>query len=374
VYYVALRMLMGDTTKYMALVFGLAFSVTLVVQQGSIFSGILRRTASSIESVPQADIWVMHPATRYYDERKAIEDTALQRVRGVPGVEWAQRLFVGMGSARMPDGTYAAVQIVGVERHSKIGLPGVLEHAEASAIEQPDAVLWDNINLPLYKKIQPGDILEINDRRARVAGLASAPRSFISNPAIYTTYERALEYAPGERRRLTFVLAHVKEGWDHRAVAAEIQRCTGLGAKTSDEFFWSTVEFFLKNTGIAINFGVTVMLGMIVGIAVAGQTFFTFTVENTKHFGALKAMGVSNRTLTGMVLLQAFTVGLIGWGIGVGAAALFGMNINQRSVIAFMLTPHLLALSFGCMIFTVLLAAVISIRRVLNIEPAIVFR
>jgi putative ABC transport system permease protein len=374
VFYVALRMLMGDTTKYLALVFGLAFSTTLVVQQGSIFTGLMRRTAASIEAVPQADIWVMHPASRYYEERKAIEDTALQRVRGVPGVEWAQRLFVGMGSARWPDGTYSAVQIIGVERHSKIGLPRNLEFADSSAIEQPDAVLWDHINLPLYKKVKPGDVLEINDRRARVVGLAAAPRSFISNPSIFTTYERALEYAPGERRRLTFVLAKVKDGFDIPSVAADIQRTTGLGAKTKDEFFWSTINFFVKNTGIAINFGVTVFLGLLVGIAVAGQTFFTFTVENTKHFGALKAMGLSNGTLVKMVLLQAFTVGLIGWGIGVGVAALFGLNINERSVIAFMLTPQLLALSFGTMVFTVLLAAVISIRRVIRIEPAIVFR
>src|SRR3954468_24315900 len=103
-YYVALRMLVGDTTKYLALVFGLAFSTTLVVQQGSIFTGILRRTAAGIENVPQADIWVMHPATRHYDERKPIEDTALQRVRGIDGVEWAERLFVANASAQLPEG------------------------------------------------------------------------------------------------------------------------------------------------------------------------------------------------------------------------------------------------------------------------------
>jgi hypothetical protein len=38
------------------------------------------------------------------------------------------------------------------------------------------------------------------------------------------------------------------------------------------------------------------------------------------------------------------------------------------------MTPQLLLISFGTMIFTVLLAAVVSIHRVLKIEPAIVFR
>src|SRR5258708_2483222 len=148
-YYVALRMLMGDTAKYITLVFGLAFSTTLIVQQGSIFTGILRRTAAGIETIPQADIWVMHPATRHYEERKPIPDTAWLRVRGVEGVEWAERLFVGAGSAQLPDGTYAAVTIVGVERVSKLGLPEVLESGKPEMLDQPDAVFWDNIGITI---------------------------------------------------------------------------------------------------------------------------------------------------------------------------------------------------------------------------------
>lgn len=373
-YYVALRMLMGDTTKYLALVFGLAFSTTLVVQQGSIFTGILRRTAAAIETVPQAEIWVMHPATRHYDERKPIEDTAIQRVRGIDGVEWAERLFVGNGSAQMPDGTFAGVTVVGVERRSKIGLPEHIDFGEPEWMDESDAVFWDNVGIALYSKVKPGDVLQINDRRARVVGEASAPRGFTSNPNIYTVYERALEYSPGERKRLTYVLVKVKPGWSAESVAENIRLRTGLGAKTKNEFFWSTVMFYIRSTGITINFGITVLLGLIVGIAVAGQTFYTFTVENTKHFGALKAMGASNGTLVKMVLLQAILVGLIGWGLGAGAASLFGARINSRSLIAFLMTPQLLMISFGTMLFTVLLAALVSIRRVLKIEPAIVFR
>ena len=102
-YYVALRMLIGDTTKFLALVFGLTFSTTLIVQQGSIFTGIMRRTAANVERLPQVDIWVMHPATQYYEERKAIETTALNRVRGVNGVDWAERMYVGVGTAKLPE-------------------------------------------------------------------------------------------------------------------------------------------------------------------------------------------------------------------------------------------------------------------------------
>lgn len=373
-FYVALRMLMGDTAKYISLILGLAFSTTLVVQQASIFVGVLKRTSANILSVPQPDLWVMHPSSRHYDERKAIEDTALQRVRGVEGIEWAQPLYVGMCTARLTDGTYATPLIVGVDRVSFVGLPANTNGYSPELLNQTDAIFWDHLEFGLYKKIKVGDVMELNDRRAKVVGIAEAPRTFNSNPVVYTTYERALQYAPGERQRLTFVLAKVKAGYDPEEVAQRVALHTGLGVKTQDQFFWSTVIFFLKNTGIPVNFGITVILGLIVGVAVSGLIFFNFTMENTKVFGTLKAMGVSNAKLIQMVLLQAFVVGLAGWGLGVGMAAAFGVNIGPRSNIAFLLMPHVLIFSFVAMTVTVMIAAWLSIRHIVKIEPAIVFR
>ena len=87
---------------------------------------------------------------------------------------------------------------------------------------------------------------------------------------------------------------------------------------------WKTINYYLKYTGIPINFGITALLGFLVGTAIAGQTFYNFTLENLKQFGALKAMGATNGRIVGMILLQATVVGLLGYGIGVGLAALFG--------------------------------------------------
>ena len=61
----------------------------------------------------------------------------------------------------------------------------------------------------------------------------------------------------------------------------------------------------LKNTGIGINFGTTILLGFVVGMAIAGQTFYLFTVEDLRHFGALKAMGASTARLARMILSQS---------------------------------------------------------------------
>jgi len=97
----------------------------------------------------------------------------------------------------------------------------------------------------------------------------------------------------------------------------------GLRARTTDEFRWDCIRYYLKNTGIPVNFGITITIALIVGAVVAGQTFYLFTIENLKQFGALKAVGVTNWGLIRMILLQAFTVGIIGFSVGTGMGATF---------------------------------------------------
>ena len=116
-----------------------------------------------------------------------------------------------------------------------------------------------------------------------------------------------------------------------------IEAQTGLRARTSEQFQWDCIGYYLKHTGIPVNFGITIMIALIVGIVVAGQTFYLFTVENLKQFGAIKAIGVTDWQLVGMILLQALTVGIIGFSLGTGMAAeffdFFGRQTATRGII-----------------------------------------
>src|SRR5512134_3052188 len=152
-YHVALRMLFRDRGRAMALIFGMAFAMTLIVQQAAIFTGILRRTGMSVLSVPQADVWVMYPGTQYFDERKPLEETALQRVRGVPGVDWAVPYYVGSATARLSDGSFASVQVIGVDRASRVGLPQDRDDATGDRLDEPDVVFWDHLEMSLYRGV-----------------------------------------------------------------------------------------------------------------------------------------------------------------------------------------------------------------------------
>ena len=115
-------------------------------------------------------------------------------------------------------------------------------------------------------------------------------------------------------------------------------------------------------------------LSIVVGMAIAGQTFYLFTVENLRQFGALKAMGASTATLARMILLQAFTVGITGYGIGIGLATVFGLLTAQEGQLPFLETWPLLLLVFVALLMICTLSALISIIKLARLEPAIVFR
>jgi putative ABC transport system permease protein len=190
---------------------------------------------------------------------------------------------------------------------------------------------------------------------------------------VYTTYSRAITFAPHERKLLSFVLVGVKPGQNPHHAAARIQRITGMAARTKDEFKWLTMRYYLKYTGVPVNIGIGMLMSFIVGTAISGQTFYSFTLDNMRHFGALKAMGASNRRLLGMIALQAAVVGLIGFGLGVGASAVVG-RLFRNSEMVFLLLPQALIFTGCTVVLICFLASVLSVRKVMMLEPAIVFK
>lgn len=383
--HIALKMLMGDKGKYFGIVMGLTFASLIMTQQPAIFVGLMARSYSFISDTGLPDIWVMDEKVQFVDDIKPLQDTELYRVRGISGVAWAMPMYKGLLKARLADGTFQTCIVVGLDDTTLIGGPPIMLQGEISDLRRSDSVIIDvdGINEKLAKPplvaggkptlLKIGDSLELNDRRAIVVGIAKVTRTFQSQPVVYTTYSRAKSYAPKERKLLSFVLVKAAKGQDLGELTRRIRDKTGLAAYTQDEFKELTYNYFMKNTGIPINFGMSVLLGFLVGAAIAGQTFYNFTLENIRQFGVLKAMGASNWTLLRMILLQALLVGSIGYGMGVGLTALFGYAM-RHSILAFKFPWQLLIFSGAGVSIICMLAALISILKVIRLEPAIVFK
>ena len=381
---VALKMLVGDRAKYLGIVMGITFASLLITQQLGIFCGLMARSYGAITDMAYPDVWVMDPKVQFIDDTKPLQDTQLDRVRGVSGVAWAVPLYKGIIRARLNNGTFQSCNVYGLDDASLVGGPPYMVQGRLADLRQSEAVIVDQIGAEdklahvaadgvTKVPLRVGDEMELNDHRAIVVGICRNTRTWQSQPVVYTTYTRATTFAPAERKLLSFVLVKARPGQDLPALCRRIGGETGLLAMTGPAFARATYDYFMEKTGIPINFGISVALGFFVGTAIAGQTFFQFTHDNIRQFGALKAMGAGNGMLLRMILLQAALVGGLGYGLGVGLAALIGA-LTKHTELAFMLPGWLLAFTAGAVTLICMASALFSIRQVMRLEPAIVFK
>lgn len=381
----ALKMLFGDTAKYLMLVAGLFLATFLIVQQASVFSGLMLWTTSTLKNV-NVPIYVVEERVEQVNEVNPLRDTDVARVRSVSAVRWAMPLYSGIQRVRIDDGSLKTVQLLGIDSASLVGAPTRMIAGNIEDLRLPNTVVIDELAATRLAKnpkqpIKIGDRFEINDIEARVVGICIASRSFTGGPYIWTTYERALQYTPASRKMLSAVLAAPIEGMTPDAAAKEIMRSTGLRAYVNrgfggnpDDFNTSTVWWYVRNTGIPISFGTTVIIGFIVGTAISCQTFYAFVLDNLKHLGALKAMGMSNLRLSLMLILQAATVGSIGFGIGLLFTSFFARWAITNQQPPFFLSWQVPVVAFVVIQGICMVSALLGIIRLSLYEPAMVFR
>ena len=382
---IALKMLSGDRAKYLGIIMGLTFAALIITQQMSIFVGLMIRTYSLITDTPQADVWVMDPYVRYIDDIKPISMNELFRVRSVKGVDWAVPYYKGMIKAYLPDGNIQQCILIGVDDASLIGGPYEMREGKLSNLRMPNGVIIDqfgrefkmayrqNPAVPDLTELAMGDVIELNDREAKIVGICDITRTFQAQPIVYTTFSRAIEFAPPERKQLNYILVKAKDPEHVAELTKRIHDETGLAAYSSKEFSKITMDYYLKYTGIPVNFGIVVVLGFVIGVAIAGQTFYNFTLDHLKFLGTFKAMGASNKLLAKLAVTQALVVGSIGWGLGVGLASLLGIFL-QNTMLSFRLPWELLVFSLIAILLICTISAMISIYKIFKLEPAIVFK
>jgi len=345
--FVALKMLVGDRAKYLGIIMGLTFASLLITQQAGIFVGLMSRTYGAITDAGGIDIWAMESNVQFIDDVKPMTGTELFRIRGVDGVQWAMPMYRGLIKARLDNGNYQTCIITGIDDATLIGGPPVMVQGKLTDLRRADGIIVNDVGAQgmlartaadgkTKVPLKIGDAIELNDHRAVVVGICRVARTFNSQPVVYTTYNRATSFAP-------------------------------------QQFVQKTYNYFMENTGIPVNFGISVALGFLVGTAIAGQTFYQFTLENLRHFGALKAMGAGNRMVLKMIGVQAVLVGAIGYGLGVGIASLFGF-LTRNTELSFRLPWWLMLGSAGAIIVISAIASMFSVWKVLKLEPAVVFK
>ena len=392
---VALKMLLGDRAKYVGLLFGITFTSFLVTFAGSYLCGFLTRGFALIAENPGADVWVMDPAVESTELTTNLPDSALERVRSVDGVRSAVPLALANADARFPNGRFQTFQLICVDDATLYGIPALKDGVSAAVLRAPDSVIVDpggtdgKLETPVSKadqwpvgqphlnaatrELAAEDELLVNDHRVVVRARSEALPRYPPRPLMYTTLSNAKRVLLPERHLLTFVLASAAPGVSPGELATRIETQTGLKARSSDDFKADTVLWFLINSEDVGDMASMLAIAMFVGFGVTGVLLYMFTTDSLKQYAVLKAMGASSRLLLTMIFAQASLCALLGTGLGLGLCAIIGRIAVVVADYPFRMmwfTP----IFGGVMVVLVsVVAALISARPVLKLEPGIVF-
>ena len=371
---IAFKLLVNDKGKFAALLVGITFSVFLMVMMTSMFAGILHRASAQILNIG-ATIWVMDPAVNTPANSIPMPDYALDFARSINGVKYAVPLYSAGALAKLRNGIYQAVTVIGLDDSSLFGRPDLIQgHIEDIYAENSFIIVKDS-EYPKFGKPGIGTEFEINDNRGVIVGIARVNvGSLFGMPTLYTTYYRAIQYIPSMRFTISYILIEPKSAADIPHIKQQV-KSLGYEALTKDEFIRKVSTYYKYQTGLGMNVMIMTIVSFIVGLSISGQTFYTFILENLEKFGALKAIGAKGKELIYMILFQATFTSLTGYGMGVGLASLIIALAKLRlPSYAAMISFPSLAFAFVMVLIIAAISSFIGIRKVIRIEPFEIFR
>lgn len=373
----ALKMLIGNRASCIGVIFGIFLATLLISQQSAIFLGLVARSYRIVTDIPAPNIWVMDPATESDDKLRPMPEGYLDIVRGAKGVEWAVPIRIASLPLTTPSGIFHITILYGIDDATLIGAPTQMIEGEVknlrfdgaiiidtfSANDTLATVLSDGSKVPL----KLGDELEINGKRSVVVGICEITQGFYPQPIIFTSTSSFKKFTSFSNDKIAFIAAKTTADAELRDVLAEINANPRLKALTVQQFRDMIVDTFLK-TGILINFALSVGLGIIIGLSIAGQIFYIMTLENLMYYALVKALGATQKMLLQMIIFQALLVGVIGFFLGIAATVLWGIAI-KGTTLAFLFPWQLLLFTAVIIFFICIFTAALSITKVLRLDP-----
>ena len=320
----ALKMILAQRARLATALLGVVFALVLVNVQGGLFMGLLDKAGLLVDQA-DADLWIGHRQMNNVDFPRDVSREWLNVAQGTQGVEWARPCTLGASQMTMPNGRFETVLVVGFDReHFRNGsLPCIEGHSES--ILQPHGIAVDQCED--YKLGSPAieEIREVGGKRVRVVAKTYGATSFLVTPYIFTTDLRARELLGTSDRSCSYVLIKAKPGVDLaklqtalRAALPEAQILTGTEYANVSKWFW------LTRTGLGISFGASTLLGLVVGLVVAGQAIYSLALDRVTEFAAMKAMGAGSGQLLTILLTQSTAISFVGCNLGLLLTVILG--------------------------------------------------
>lgn len=375
-FYLAWRNLIKEPVRLSLTLVGVTFAVVLIFFDLGAYFGFVRAFSVLIDN-SKGDIWITLENNVNFDAARPFSERKLWSVRQVKGVEWAEPVIKGWSSIKLPSGATETVMVVGSDPDGHIGWPWRMREGRPSSLRTDGNIIIDESAINKLGGLRIGDEVEVFDTRMRISGISEEVRTFTTYPVVFTRFDTAKRLAVVYRARgedqVTFVVAKVAPGVAVSDVVQRLREIEGVDVYTKAEFSWNTRRYWIVQTGIGVGFGLTALLGFLVGMIIVGQTIYSSTLEHLREFGTLKALGARNRDLLVVIVSQALFSAIGGYALGFAIASVARRGYERLGLLL-VSSP---ALNLSMLVLTIimcLIAAVLPARKAFNVDPVTVFR
>ena len=357
---VARRQLLARPGRSLAGLAGIAVALLLVLALKAILAGAEERLTSYIDRTG-ADVFVAQRGVdTMHMTQSALPAAVADAIAAVPGVAEARPILYVPALAERGE-KRANVYIVGEDRPSITLVEGRAPRAGEVVLDR-----GSSLGAPL------GTTVHALGARFRVVGAIEGTASLASSIAL--TDRSSLGRLVGSDASVSYVLVDGKPGVSAEELATRIGRTVpGVSASTREQFARSERRVVGDMATDIVR--AMVLVGFVIGVAVAGLVAYGLTLPQLRDYAVLRALGLRARGALALVLAQVGALVALGFVLAVALAALLAERLPQLSpTLALALRPADVGLALAVAALVTAAAAAFPVVRVARVDPASVFR
>jgi putative ABC transport system permease protein len=365
--YLAFRNLWQQKFRLALSVSGVALAMMLIILLNGFLSGIYAQVTAYLDNTPAQLVVAQDGVTNLLSATSILPAGTEAQANGVPGVAEvtpivSQFIIFDLHTEKV------VAYMVGYEPEQGGG-PWQMKDGRLPAAD--DEVVLDWV-MATNHDITIGDAIDILDETFKVVGLSDGTNSWMAS--FFFVEKRAAErllLAPGAT---SFVLLTLEPDAEVTAVTDRLEhRLRGVEILPVAAMRQNDIAVLVKVFAAPLQLMVSIAFA--VGTAILGMVIYTATVERTREYGVLKAVGAKNRYLYGLVTVQGVVTAVSGALLGIGLAWLAAQLImNNSPKFLIILEPQpVLWVSLSSLLMGIL-AALLPARAVAHLDPAQVFR
>ena len=364
----AFRNLFQNKVRLVISVGGVALALLLILSLDAVFTGVERQITAYIER-SGADIWVsQEDVLNMHMASSTLPDSVIRKVSNVRGVASVTPIMYLTNNVIAGEERNLAY-IIGLPEKAELGAPW--EISSGRSLPEKGEVIIDR-NVAEKSGIGLGGNVEILGEEFEVIGLSEGTASLVNSVAFISIDD--FEEMRGSYGTMSFLLVKVLQGESPEVVASLIQNRVRDVTAQSRNTFAAQERKVVKDMSTDV---ITIMnlIGFLIGLAVMALTVYTSTLSRRREYGMLKALGARNKDLYRTVLAQAILSVLLGFLFGLVLTLLLTALVPLAGANLLLEISLTSLLKVGSVSFIIaMISAIIPIRQIAGLDPAMVFR